>query len=109
MTYDRPATRQDFRSTAVVDTSEAMTMVLESLSEEWPDFQPVLHKRFGAYGVVRNDSPANVPGTFDGKPRRVCLDYHGKPWVSVVWNPGGVIPLHCWVPASHIKTCGRRY
>jgi hypothetical protein len=108
VTYDRPATRQDYRSTAV-DTSEAMTAVLDSLSESWPDYQPVLHTRFGAYGVVRDDSPANVPGAFDGKPRRVCLGSDGETWVSVVWNPGSVIPLRCWVPARRVKTCGRRY
>lgn len=108
MTYDRPATRLEFRSTAI-DTSAAVTAVLDSLSESWPDNQPVLHKRFGVYGVVRDDSPANVPGVFDGKPRRVCLGSAGETWLSVVWNPGGVIPLRCWLPASRVTTCGRRY
>ncbi|MFE6362910.1 hypothetical protein ACFVP3_23290 [Streptomyces sp. NPDC057806] len=109
MTLDTPTKRLDFRRTATVDPSEQMTTILDSLSKAWPDFQPVTHRGFGTYGVVRDDSPANVPGLFDGKPRRVCLDSDGHTWVSVEWNPGGPVPLRCWVPASHIKTCGRRY
>ncbi|WAZ20242.1 hypothetical protein STRCI_001343 [Streptomyces cinnabarinus] len=107
MTIDRPDTRLDFRGT--VDTSEQMAGFLDSISEKWPDLQPVTHKDHNTYGVVRDDSPANVPGHFDGKPRRVCLDYSGETWVSVVWNPGGAVPLRCWVPARRLTTCGRRY
>lgn len=105
---DRPAMTLDFRSTAV-NSSERMTEVLDSLAESWPDYQPVTHKGFGTYGVVRDDSPANVPHLFDGKPRRVCIDPDGETWVSVLWNPGGCFPLRCWVPARRLKTCGRRY
>jgi hypothetical protein len=109
MTIDTPAKRLDFRPTATVDTSDQMAAVLDSLDEGWPDLQPVTHSRYGTYGVVRDDSPANVPGLFDGKPRRVCLDGVGDTWVSVVWNPGGPVPLRCWVPARRLKTCGRRH
>lgn len=107
MTYDRPAMRLDYRGT--VDTSELMAGFLDSISEEWPDLQPVLHKDHNTYGVVRDDSPANVPGLFDGKPRRVCLDGGGDTWVSVLWNPDGPVPLRCWVPARRLKPCTRRY
>ncbi|MGW6911498.1 hypothetical protein [Streptomyces sp. NPDC054940] len=109
MIFDRPATRLDYRATAHVDSSEQMSAFLDSLSEAWPDFQPVTHKGYGSYGVVRDDGPANVPYVFDGRPRRVCIDFEGLTWVSVVWNPAGPFPLRCWVPAGRLKTCGRRY
>lgn len=109
MTVDMPAKRLDYRPTAVVDTSEQMAQFLDSLAEGWPDFQPVTHTGYGTYGIVRDDTPSNVPYQFDGKPRRVCLDYEGHTWVSVTWNPGGCVPLRCWVPARRLKTCGRRY
>ncbi|MFJ4365129.1 hypothetical protein ACIP4S_13355 [Streptomyces chartreusis] len=108
MTYDRPATRQDYRATAV-DTRPALTAQLDALSESWPNLQPVLHKGFGTYGVVRDDSPANVPFLFDGKPRRVSIGFEGETWVSVTWNPGGAVPLRCWTRADYLTTCGRRF
>ncbi|MCI3277463.1 hypothetical protein [Streptomyces cylindrosporus] len=109
MTFDTPTRRLDYKPTAKVDSSEQMTAFLDAAEEGWPDYQPVLHRRYGTYGVVRSDSCANVPFLFDGKPRRVCLDFEGHTWVSVVWNPGGAFPLRCWVPARRIRTCGRRY
>ncbi|MCM1977191.1 hypothetical protein [Streptomyces sp. G1] len=108
MSIDTPTKSLDWRATAVVNTRQETTWLLDELSAQWPDYQPVTHKALGTYGVVREDSPANVPGLFDGKPRRVCLGDDG-PLVSVVWNPGGCVPLRCWVPAAVLKPCGRRY
>ena len=109
MTVDKPPMRLEWRPTAVVDSNEEMTEFLDSLAKAWPEYQPVVHRRYGTYGVVKDDSPANVPHLFDGKPRRVCIDADGHTWVSVVWNPGGPFPLRCWAPAHLLETCGRRW
>lgn len=107
MTTDRPAMLLDYRGT--VDRSQLMTGLLDRLAEEWPDYQPVVHRRYGTYGVVRDDDPVNVPGTFDGRPRRVCLDTVGEAWLSVMWNPGGAVPLRAWVPGRLVAPTGRRW
>lgn len=107
MSTDRPAMLLDYRGD--VERTQATTILLDHLSEVWPEFQPVVHRQYGTYGVVRDDDPVNVPYTFDGKPRRVCFDFAGETWVSVAWNPAGAVPLRAWVPARLVATTGRRW
>lgn len=109
MTIDTPTRTLDYRPTAVIDTSEPVTVLLANFAKQWPEYQPVVHTGYGTYGVVRDDSPANFPHTFNGKPGRVCIGPSYEAWVSVVWNPAGPFPLRAWVPAGLLKTTGRRY
>ncbi|MFD1656933.1 hypothetical protein ACFSL4_01460 [Streptomyces caeni] len=109
MSIDTPTRQLDYRPTARIDTSDAIASLLEMMAKPWPEYQPVLHAVYGTYGVVRDDSPPNIPYTFDGKPGRVCIGPGGEPWVSVAWNPSGALPLRAWVPASLLKTTGRRW
>ncbi|MFJ6730066.1 hypothetical protein ACIQPQ_34720 [Streptomyces sp. NPDC091281] len=103
MTLDVPTSRSDFRPTAQVDTSPEIVALLEQLGEQWPDGQPVRHRVFGTWGIIRTDSPATVPYLFDGKPRRVCIDPGGITWVSVVWKPHGAVPLRAWAPVDLLR------
>lgn len=109
MTVDKPAMRLDYRPTAVVTPTEAMAKLLDALADGWPEYQPVVHLRYGTYGVIRDDSPANVPHEFDGRPRRVCLGPDGETWISVLWSPGSALPLRAWAPARLLKPTGRRW
>ncbi|MCX3059609.1 hypothetical protein [Streptomyces beihaiensis] len=109
MSIDRPARRADYRPTAVIDTSEPLTVLLEHFAKQWPQYQPVVHRKSGYYGVVRNDTPANFLYRFDGKPGRICIAPGGETWVSVVWEPASTFPVRAWVPASLLKTVPRRY
>lgn len=109
MTIDMPAKRLDFRATSRVDTSDTMKVLLEHFAHQWPEYQPVRHTIYGTYGVVRDDSPANIPYAFDGRPGRVCIGPDGEEWVSVVWNPASTFPLRTWAPARALATIGRRW
>jgi hypothetical protein len=109
MTIDQPTRRLEYRPTAVIDTSEAMTTLLEHFATVWPEYQPVVHTVLGYYGVVRDDHPANVLWQFDGKPGRICIGPDGETWVSVAWEPASAFPVRAWVPADLLKPCARRY
>ncbi|MHC3474631.1 hypothetical protein ACYF6T_38880 [Streptomyces sp. 7R007] len=109
MTIDMPTRRLEYRPTAVIDTSEQVKVLLEHFAKQWPDYQPVVHKTLGYYGVVRDDTPANMLFTFDGKPGRICIGPDGETWVSVVWEPASTFPVRAWVPASLLQTSKRRY
>lgn len=109
MTYDTPTRQMEYRPTAVVDTSDEMKTLLEHFAKLWPEYQPVQHKGLGYYGVVRDDSPANVLHRFDGRPGRICIDPDGRTWVSVVWEPASTFPVRAWVAADLLKPVARRY
>ena len=76
---------------------------------QWTQYQPVEPRLLGYYGVVRDDSPPNFIGTFDGRPGRVCIGRDGQLWVSVLWEPDTVFPVRAWAPAAALKTTRRRY
>lgn len=104
MTIDVPAKRLDYRGT--VDPSGVLKAEIEALAKQWPVGAHVRHRRFGTKGVIRLDSPAAVPGIFDGRPTAWCIGDDGIARVSVVWGSKSPVPLRAWAPVSALRLTG---
>ncbi|WP_435600806.1 hypothetical protein [Streptomyces sp. C10-9-1] len=68
------------------DDAETVARILDAQAAELPVGARVRHRRNGRLGTVYLDSPPNVPGRFDGRPRAHCLGHDGARLVCVSWD-----------------------